>query len=82
MTAHFFSFRGKTSYPYLSGYTWVSFCNWKMLNTDYGSGPARFNAEEVKCGDTIFVESQSFFDRDGLVSQPREPGPCPFAASL
>ena len=35
-----FSFQGETSFPYLSGYTWVSFCNWKMLNRDYGSGPS------------------------------------------
>jgi len=52
----FFSFRGKTSYPYLSGYTWISCCDWKMLNTDYGNGPVRFNAEGVKRGDTIFVD--------------------------
>ena len=56
MSTSFFSFRGKTSCPYLSGYTWVSFCDWKMLNTDFGNGPVRFNAEEVKRGSTIFVD--------------------------
>ena len=51
-----FFFRGETSYPYLSGYTWILFCDWKMLNVDPGNGPVRFNAESVKNGDTVFVD--------------------------
>jgi hypothetical protein len=51
-----FSFQGETSFPYLSGYTWVDFCDWKMLNMDYGSGPARFNPELVGIGDTVFID--------------------------
>ena len=56
MSPSFFSFRGETSYPYIAGYTWVCFCDWKMLNMDYGSGPVRFNAEQVLNGDAIFVD--------------------------
>jgi len=52
----FFSLKGVTSYPYLAGYTWVSFCDWKMLNVERDHGPVRFNAESVKHGDTIYLD--------------------------
>lgn len=51
-----FTLQGETSYPYLSGYTWAFFSKWKMLGTDYGSGPVRFNPENVQEGDTIFID--------------------------
>lgn len=51
-----FSIQGQSSYPHLSGYTWAFFCDWRWLNSDYGSGPEIFAAEEVKLGDTIFVD--------------------------
>lgn len=51
-----FCLQGESSYPYLSGYSWAFFSDWKMLNTDYGSGPVRFNPENVKPGDIVFVD--------------------------
>lgn len=57
-----FAFRGNTSFPYLSGYTWASFCDWHMLNTDYAHGPARFNPESVMSGDKIFLDYNCLAD--------------------
>lgn len=54
--SHFFSVKNATSYPYLSGYTWIDFCDWKMLNVERDHGPVRFNAESVKQGDTIYLD--------------------------
>lgn len=57
-----FCLQGESSAPYLSGYTWAFFADWKMLNTDYGSGPVRFNPENVKLGDTVFVDYNCLSD--------------------
>ena len=55
-SANFFSLRGVSSFPYLSGYTWTFFCDWKMLNVDRASVPVRFNAEDVKDQDAIYLD--------------------------
>lgn len=57
-----FCLQGESSYPYLSGYSWAFFSDWKMLNTDYGSGPVRFNPENVKRGDILFVDYNCLSD--------------------
>lgn len=52
-----FSNHSESSYPYISGYTWWHFCDWKLTNPDYGKSTyARFDPEQVQPGDTIFVE--------------------------
>jgi len=51
-----FSIQGQSSYPYLSGYTWAFFCDWRLLNEDYGSHSESFRPELVNQGDTIFVD--------------------------
>ena len=51
-----FSIQGESSFPYLSGYTLAFFCDWRMLGTDYASCAENFCAENVKLGDTIFVD--------------------------
>lgn len=48
--------QGESSFPYLSGYTWAFFCDWRMLKEDYGSGPESFRPEDVQLGDTVFVD--------------------------
>ncbi len=52
-----FSVDTESSYPYLSGFTWVHFSDWKLLNPSYGrSYSESFDPEMVQLGDTIFVE--------------------------
>src|SRR5579872_1355260 len=51
-----FAIQGESSYPYLSGYSWAFFSDWRLLNNDYGSGPESFVPEQVQLGDTIFVD--------------------------
>jgi hypothetical protein len=52
-----FAMHSESSYPYISGYTWWHFCDWKLTHPDFGKNTyERFNPEEVKLGDTIFVE--------------------------
>ena len=47
----------ESSYPYISGYTWWHFCDYKLTHPDYGKSiESRFNPEKVETGDTIFVE--------------------------
>lgn len=46
-----------SSYPYLSGYTWWHFCDWKLTNPDFGEKEySKFDPVEVHLGDTVFVE--------------------------
>jgi len=63
-----FSLQGESSYPYLAGYTFGFFCDWRLLGDDYGSSPENFNPEMVKLGDTIFVDYMRLeeFARDYL----------------
>lgn len=50
-------FGNESSYPYISGYTWWHFCDWKLTNPDFGkTTSSRFDPKKVKAGDTIFVE--------------------------
>ena len=51
-----FGIQGMSSYPYLSGYTWAFFCDWRLLGEDYGSRPETFDPRAVKLGDTVFVD--------------------------
>ena len=51
-----FALQGESSYPYLSGYTWLSFCDWVLVNDDYANKKQFFNPELVKQGDTIFLD--------------------------
>ncbi len=52
-----FLFGNESSYPYISGYTWWHFCDWKLTNPDFGkTTSSRFDPEKVREGDTIFVE--------------------------
>ena len=46
-----------TSYPYLSGYTWLSFCDWRFIGDDYVGKREVFDPELVNEGDTIFIDS-------------------------
>lgn len=55
-TSQLFSLEGASSYPYLSGYTWGFFSDWRLLNEDYGSPPEDFPPESVQLGDTVFVD--------------------------
>ncbi|MBI3236645.1 MAG: putative sugar O-methyltransferase [Chlamydiales bacterium] len=55
-TQNLFSLSGESSYPYLSGYSWAFFCDFRLLNPDYGSGPEDFDPETVRQGDTVFVD--------------------------
>ncbi len=55
-----FAIQGKSSYPYLSGYTWAFFADWRLLGEDYGSKPERFVPEKVRLGDTVFVDFSLF----------------------
>lgn len=52
-----FSLQMETSFPYLSGYTWVLFSDWRLLGEDYVGQPESFSPEEVKRGDTIFLDT-------------------------
>lgn len=47
-----FSVERRSSYPYITGDTWRPFCNWQLSETE------TFEPQEVKQGDTIFVEYQ------------------------
>lgn len=51
-----FSLQGKTSFPYLSGFTWAHFCKWRMLNRDLQNGLVRFDLRMVRDGDTIMID--------------------------
>lgn len=52
-----FALPSESSYPYISGYTWWHFCDWKLTHPDFGKKTfSRFNPEDVRAGDTIFVE--------------------------
>lgn len=51
-----FSIKKATSFPYLAGYTWIHFCNWRMLNIERDHGPVRFSAESVGKGDAIYLD--------------------------
>jgi hypothetical protein len=63
-----FAIQGSSSYPYLSGYTWAFFADWRLLGKDAGSRPESFAPEKVKLGDTVFVDFNCFdlFIRDYL----------------
>ncbi len=52
-----FSSQYQTSFPYLSGLTWVHFSDWKLLGKDYSGNETSFDPELVKLGDTIYVDS-------------------------
>lgn len=52
-----FSLPLETSFPYLSGYTWVLFSDWRLLGEDYVGQPESFSPEKVKRGDTIFLDT-------------------------
>ena len=52
----------QTSYPYLSGYTWFFFADWRLTGPDGGRGRVEdFVPENIKLGDTIFVDF-GYFD--------------------
>ncbi len=65
---HLVSMQGESSYPYMSGYTWAFFCDWRLLDEDYGSSPEEFDPRLVKRGDTVFVSytSLELFAREYL----------------
>lgn len=56
-----FADSGRSSYPYLSGYTWLFFADWRLTDVD---GPRvnfeDFEPEKVKLGDTVFVDFGCF----------------------
>ncbi|MES2122081.1 MAG: hypothetical protein V4492_04800 [Chlamydiota bacterium] len=54
-----FSIQGESSYPYMSGYTWAFFCDWRLLDQDYASPPEGFDPRLVKRGDILFVSFSS-----------------------
>ena len=52
-----FGLQGKSSYPYLSGYSWAFFADWRLLGEDYGNHKSEdFVPEKVGLGDTVFVD--------------------------
>lgn len=63
-----FALQGESSYPYLSGYTWGFFCDWRLTNHDYNSKPESFDPDQVKLGDILFVDHSCLevFARDYL----------------
>lgn len=46
----------ESSFPYLSGYTWLFFCDWRVTNDDYGSSGEKCDPDQIRLGDTIFVD--------------------------
>lgn len=56
-----FSSQGQSSYPYLSGYTWLFFADWRLTGPD---GPRTewedFIPEQIKVGDVVFVDFGCF----------------------
>ena len=61
-----FSIKKATSFPYLAGYTWIHFSDWRMLNIERDHGPVRFRAESVNEGDAIYLDYgciEDFADR-------------------
>jgi|SRR5579862_8452414 len=60
---------GSSSGSYLSGYAWFHFSDWKLTRPEYGGTPPQdFNPEEIRLGDTLFVDFTSLgkFARDYL----------------
>jgi hypothetical protein len=50
----------ESSQVYLTGYTWYGFSDWRLTDQDYGRIPPQgFDPEQVKLGDTIFVDFTS-----------------------
>lgn len=51
------SAHSESSYPYISGYTWWHFCDWKLTEPDFGKSTySKFDPNSVQLGDTVFVE--------------------------
>ena len=50
------AFEVSSSFPYLSGGTWIEFSDWKLLGADYAGKEEFFNPELVESGDTIYVD--------------------------
>lgn len=52
-----FSLHPESSEPYISGYTWWHFCDWKLTHPDFGKTThSSFNPADAQLGDTLFVE--------------------------